>query len=515
MYASVARNCDLNTILTIVLTACSLVACSEQSSSDEAVDPPSDLQNPLEKADSSSVPFIDSSSLPAPAKSEVTGNDLGLAAAVDTAQEEQEPRIGAASNENFCDGFVSHADSVVIAQLSKPDYLESYIDPAFGSRVVRITDSAFGEVNKPAYSSMQAWNSDESYILLYRTGTDGAGHKLLNGHTYEFIRDLDITPSDIEQVFWSHTDADIFYYISKRSADYGQLKQFNIATNSDLKLADFSDYCGSGLPSAGNDVQMQSVTDDLFGFSCQQDDGHFIMLSFQPSTGAVTTAPIGMGTSWTEWSAPVPAPSGDMLWHQGYVIRNDLQQVVYQLDMANPLEHGSIGQTHDGSDAYYQVAFNSSPNSCDGDLYKGVGHLVEHNLVTGGCRNIISEEHGYPYTTSGTHVSAQAYLQSERVAVSSIGRETHFTHFTNGIPAPALLSEVYVANTDPDDTKVCRLAHHRSFGKSATNGDYAPYFGEPHATISPTGTRVLFGSDWYDSGSVDSFVIELPDYNRP
>ena len=280
-------------------------------------------------------------------------------------------------------------------------------------------------------------------------------------------------------------------------------------------LADFSDYCGAGLPGAGNDVQMQSLNDDLFGFSCQQDDGHFLMFTFQPSTEQVISAPIGMGSRWSEWSAPVPAPSGTGLWHQGYVIDNDLQKIVLQLDMANPLEHGSIGQTSDGSDAYYQVAFNSSPNGCDGDLYKGVGHLVEHDLVTGGCRNLISEEQGYPYTSSSTHVSAQAYLRTERVAVSSIGKDSQFDYFNNGIPAPALFSEVYVAQTDPDDVKVCRLAHHRSFGKSAVNGGYASYFGEPHATISPTGTRVLFGSDWYDSGSVDSYVIELPDYNRP
>ena len=429
--------------------------------------------------------------------------------------EPQEPKIGETNNPDFCDGYVSHANSVVIPQLSKPDYLEHFIDPAFGNKVVRITDSAYGEINKPAYSSMQAWNSDESYLLLYRTGIDSAGHKLLDGHSYEFIRDLDITPSDVEQVFWSHTDSDVFYYISKRSTDYGLLKQFNISSNSDVELADFSGVCGAGLPNAGSDVQMHSVTDDLFGFNCQQDDGHSIMFSFQPSTGTVTKAPIGTGTIWTEWSAPVPAPSGHGFWHQGYVIGNDLQQVVHQLDMANPLEHGSTGQTHDGSDAYYQVAFNSSPNSCDGDLYKGVGHLVEHNLDTGGCRNIISEEHGYPYTTSSTHISALAYLQPERVALSSVGSLSQFVYFTNGIEAPALFSEVYVAQTNPEDIKVCRLAHHRSFGKSATNGGYAPYFGEPHATISPSGTRVVFGSDWYDSGSVDSYVVELPDYDRP
>ena len=43
------------------------------------------------------------------------------------------------------------------------------------------------------------------------------------------------------------------------------------------------------------------------------------------------------------------------------------------------------------------------------------------------------EEHGYPYTTSGTHVSALAYLQPERVALFSVGKLSQFVYLTNGI----------------------------------------------------------------------------------
>ncbi len=39
----------------------------------------------------------------------------------------------------------------------------------------------------------------------------------------------------------------------------------------------------------------------------------------------------------------------------------------------------------------------------------------------------------------------------------------------------------------------------------------AGYFGEPHPVISPSGTLVIFSSDWYDSGSVDTYVIDLED----
>ncbi len=421
----------------------------------------------------------------------------------------------AANGAAFCEGLFSNADSVVVPPLSKTDYLQQYSDQVFGALVTRITDGVFGEVNKPAYSTMQAWNADESLLMLYRTGVSGAGHKLHNGHTYEFIQDLDISPSDLEQVFWSRTNPDVFFYISKRSGDYGKLKQFNVSRNQSFELADFSAQCGSNLPHAGNDVQMHALNDDLFGFTCQQEDGGQIMFSYRLSTNDIVTTPVGSGTRWQSGSAPAVAASGNRFWHQGAVIDADLSTVNFELDLGNAQEHSSMGETHDGQDAYYQVSFNASPNGCNGDLYSGVGHLVEHNLETGECRNIISQEQGYPYTTSSTHVSALAIDKPERVAMSSIGRSSQLPLFTNGLAAPALFSEIYLAQTTPDDTVVCRLAHHRSYGKSATNGGYEPYFGEPHATISPSGTRILFGSDWYDSGTVDSYVVELPDYSAP
>ncbi|MEE9335594.1 MAG: hypothetical protein V3U65_16000 [Granulosicoccaceae bacterium] len=420
-----------------------------------------------------------------------------------------------ASNDNFCKGSISNANSFAVPTMSKPAYLETYNDPSFGGKVTRVTNSALGEVNKPAYSTMQAWNADESLLMLYRTGVSGGGHKLLDGHTYEFIQDLAFAPADLEQVWWSRTDPDSFFYVSRRASDYGKFNRFDVSANKATEVADFSAICGASLPTAGNDVQMQSVDQDLFGFRCQQDDGHYTMWSYDISTDEVVAVPIGTGSGWTAWSSPVPSASATSFWHQGFVLEPDLQTIRFQLDLASSNEHSSLGMTHTSDDAYYQVSYGSSPNGCNGDLYQGIGHLIEHNLETGDCRNIISQEQGYPYTTSSTHVSALAYLKPGRVAVSSIGNSSQLSYFSSGIEAPPLFSEIYVAQTDPEDTVVCRYAHHRSYGKSASNGGYAAYFGEPHATISPSGTRVIFGSDWYDSGSVDSFVLELPDYVRP
>jgi len=420
--------------------------------------------------------------------------------------------LGAA---NMCEGAITHPDRVLIPPVAKPPFKKYYKDPAFGSRIIRITNGKFGEVFKPTYSTMQAWNADESLMLLYHGGKDSY-HMLLDGHTYEPVRKLDIIPADLEEVFWSHTDPDAFFYVSKYSRDYGLFKKYSVKAGKAKVVADFGKYCDSkGLPSGGGDIHMQSLDDDMFGFRCRRDDGSYVMMSYRLSTDEVVSQKIGKGTKWAEWTAPTPGPSGKRFWYQGKVLGPDLTTVEKSLDLYKAAEHSNVGLTHNGQDALYQTVFDPSPGGCGGDIWQGVGHLVEHNMETGECRPIINEAQGYPYTTSGTHVSAQAYLRPGWVAMSSIGSEDQFRFFSNKRKAPALLSEIYLADTDPDHRVTCRLAHHRSYGKMAKQGGYPPYFGEPHATISPSGTRIVFGSDWYDSGSVDSYVIELPGYQAP
>ncbi len=419
----------------------------------------------------------------------------------------------AAASENLCEGLFTGTERVAIPAVAEPPFMKYYKDPAFGSKVIRITDAREGEVFKPAYSSMQAWNADESLLLLYRGGENSA-HILVDGKTYEPFRELDIVPSDLEEVYWSHTDPDTFYYVSKYSRDYGFLKRYSIKDDKSYKVRDFYDICGKqGLPTGGNDVQMQSLDDDLFGFRCRKSEDEFFMFSYRPSTDEVIQAPLSKEQGWEPWSAPIPGPSGERFWLQGKVLEPDMKAVTLKQDMYKYHEHANIGQTHDGQDAVFQAVFDPSPNGCDDDLWQGVGHLIVHNMETGECRPVINEAKGYPYTTSGTHVSAQAYRNPGWIAMSSIGYGS-FDFFSNKRKAPALLSEIYLANTDPDNEVVCRLAHHRSFAKDAKRGGYKAYFGEPHATISPSGTRIVFGSDWYDSGSVNAFVIELPAYGK-
>ena len=418
---------------------------------------------------------------------------------------------------SLCDGLVTHNNPVLIPRVAKPPPMSLYNEPAFGTNVIRITDSGPGDVFKPVYSTVQAWNADESRMVLYRSGSR-QGHYLLDGHSYEVIRELDIFPSDLEDVFWSHTDPDILYYSSKANREQGKLYRVNVEASKRELVKDFSDICDGSVAQPGNDVHMQSLNDDLFGFRCldsSSTEKHYFAITYRISTGETHQMRMGPDTDWESWSAPVPTASGKSVWLQGSILTPDLKSVIHKLDMKKFGEHGNLGTTWDGQDALYQVTFDPAPKGCDGDPDRGVGHLTEYNLETGKCRTIISESGGYPYSTSSTHISAQAYQKPGWVAISSVGYPEQLKYLEGKDEATTFFSEIYLVNTDPAHTEVCRLAHHRSTGKLAQSGQYNGYFGEPHVTISPSGTRLIFGSDWYDSGAVDSYVIELPGYQRP
>jgi Tol biopolymer transport system component len=72
-----------------------------------------------------------------------------------------------------------------------------------------------------------------------------------------------------------------------------------------------------------------------------------------------------------------------------------------------------------------------------------------------------------------------------------------------------LNQELLLANANTGG-KVCRVAHHRSWGSAGPRG----YWAEPHPVISPSGSRILFGSDWGGGTSVDAYVVELPSFVR-
>lgn len=370
----------------------------------------------------------------------------------------------------------------------KPAYLDTIIDPSFGTTIRRITDAGSGGAIVPLVSTVQPWNADESLLIVYdqRNGV----HQLLHGQHYYFIRNLyDIQPNDIEELFWDFDKPSILYYLDKASKDF---IRYNVVHQSKEVLVNLKTIsnCGGEID-MGNNIQMMSWDSDVLGFKC----GYKAIYSYRISTGELT--PIGVPTDDIR-DAPMPGPSGNRFYHRTEVYDTDGNFSLTLNEWAG--ENGSLGKLPNGDDARFAVTFADGPNGGCG------GNIIAYNMVTGECFEVISQGQGYPYSKSGTNISAVAHKNTEGgwIAASMMGYDRD---------GQSLLDqEIVIAKADQDDIKVCRIAHHRS-----DRDDFSPW-GAPYATISPTGTRVLFASDWSgaeDGQSVDCYVVELPVYEPP
>jgi hypothetical protein len=368
---------------------------------------------------------------------------------------------------------------------AKPDYLDTIIDPSFGTTIRRITDAGEGNVIKPMYSTVQAWNADESLMIVYNQST--GNHQLLDGMTYEFIRNLDFRPSDIEDIFWDFYDSDILYYLNASTDNF---IRYHVSTQSKDTIVNLNTIAGcDGAIALGNDVQMMSWDSDVIGFRC----GNETAYSYRISTDKMTEFDI----SNVNWVAPTSAPSGNLFYHRTNVYDSS-GSLLFELNEANT-EHSCLGRLANGNDAHFAVAFEQGPQGgC-------MGNIVAHDLTTGECFPVISQSQGYPYPKSGTHISAVTHKNTDGgwVAASMMG----FSQDGQNL----LDQELVIAKADEGNIKICRIGHHRS------DEDEFDYWGEPHACISPTGTRVLFGSDWSgieDGESIDCYVVELPSFDN-
>ncbi|WP_405414603.1 hypothetical protein [Maribacter sp. Asnod1-A12] len=374
-------------------------------------------------------------------------------------------------------------ESHPMQDVAKPGYLETIVDPSFGTIIRRISNAGNGGVIKPMYSTIQAWNADESRMILYNQ-TNGV-HQLLDGMSYEFIRNLDdVRPDDIEQLFWDFNDPDILYYLDSVTDEF---IRYSVSSGNKEVLVNIKELTNcTGSISMGNDVQMMSWDSDVIGFRCD----NTMTYSYRFSTEELIT----FNLDDVNYTAAMPAPSGNLFYHNvsSYDADGNFKA---RLNKSKP-EHSCLGKMVDGTDSDFSVSFNAGPNGgCQ-------GNIIAYDLNTGDCLPVISEDLGYAYPKTGTHISAVAHKNPGWIAASMIGFE--------GDGQALLDQELVIARVEPGNVQVYRIGHHRA------DEDEFDYWGEPHAVISPTGTRVLFGSDWSgseDGTSIESYVVELPSFN--
>jgi len=377
---------------------------------------------------------------------------------------------------DLCSGLVVDKAPHPMTSLAQPALGQAVRDPQFGVTIRRITAVTVAGDNpaiKPMYSTISSWNADESLLILYRVG---AGHELYDGRTYRFIRRLDIRPTDIERVYWHTSNPDVLYY-----PEGNRFVRYLVRSGAKQTLRTFSS-CNS--ISTGH-PKFMSWDSRRIGIKCGAES-----YVYNIETDEILGQAMISGDT-----VPQVSPSGNFTFYDGIVSDEELN-TLRVLDISGR-EHSTLGQLESGHDTFNTVAFDRGPRGSD------VGTLVVHDLTDGSWQVVVGPATGYPYPPSGTHISTLAYKQPGWVYVSVIG---------NGSGQGVLDNEIVLADTNTG--KVCRLAHHRSYGKRNTHLR-VPYWAEPHVVASPSGTRAVFGSDWGNGPSVDTYVLELPGYGGP
>jgi hypothetical protein len=388
---------------------------------------------------------------------------------------------------DLCAGMVMDKDPHPMTALAKPALGGTVIDAEFGTTIRRITAVAGTGANAaivPMYTTISAWNADESLLILYSVG--GGGHQLYDGKTYQHLRSLDISPADLEQVYWDTSDPDILYYV-----DNQEFIRYHVNAGTQDKLHSFSTLCGSSSASNGDDPMFTSWDSHRLGLVCGNQ-----MFIYDSSTDSV------LGPKAVSGTPPAQvAPSGTLAYLEagtGQVLDASLN-LVRSLGLQAPDNHASLGRKASGHDTWNGAVYDDGND----DALSNVGILVTWDLTDGTGGAVIGPKTGWPYPPDG-HISAMAYKQPGWIFVSTVPDDTA------GLQGKTLLGlENLIADTNTG--AVCRVGRHRSWGK---NNSVLGYWAEAHTVPSPSGTRAVFASDWGNGTSVDSYVLELPSYSR-
>jgi len=367
--------------------------------------------------------------------------------------------------------------------LARPEPAASVNDPAFGTEVTRLTASEPGEYVVPVATLTSAWNADETRLLLYRTTDDGgAEHRVYDPTTGSFSV-VDISPTDIEEVAWSPTDPDVLVFVDDRS-----LVTHDV-TNGQTTVVRTFDDCdeiatavgGAGLSADGDVIALACLTanredgagagnaaDSIVSYRFSTDE--VVQVEREQNTELFTQAP-GVAPSGTRFVFPTGERTADVLDEQllptGIVI--------------DPL--ATIATDASGADIAVGPSFS-------GDA---IGSIVTIDLVTGDERVVVGPDTGAPFPPGGNTVSASGPF----VVFSTRG-------LTSDVDASEWLpldGEVVLVDFSEAEPAVMRLAHSRTSDSDTWSSTFV--------SISPSGTRIAFSSDWGDASSVDTYVIDL------
>jgi hypothetical protein len=374
--------------------------------------------------------------------------------------------------------------------LNKPAYLQTVIDPTFGTKITRIAgdpgnplpnvpgEKWAAEQLRHGYSKREAWNCDQSMIFLDRHSPI----LWLNGSTYNVLFTRPDKPTNKNpdrpryDLRWSHSDPNIMYYLL--TAPEGcQLGKWDVVRNISEELID-----------------LKSFTSCTFG----DGEGNFnfagdkaVVLAVKNGKKVIFVVDVvnktkGPDIEIDQLDNCTLSPYGNYIVVDGFLNgEEDRIQVRRATD-------GSIiwAETRYGLPSHFDVQVDQ-----DGmEVVVGVGktdpysgNLIKRRLSDGKITVLVDT--GYASHTSGRNYKRPGWV--------------YVTYQTRDEPRSyPYQNEIVAVKLDGSGTE--RICNTRSVNFT--------YVAESHGSPSPDGTKVIFASDW-DKGSypVQAYVVDITD----
>jgi hypothetical protein len=372
--------------------------------------------------------------------------------------------------------------AIATAPMPRPGYLESTIDPAFRTPFMRVTDpdkpigagvSCGSAYCTHRYSSSQAWNADQS-LLLIANGCHG--FCFLDGRSYKplFRRSVSnecewhpanpalmICVKGNEIYTWApsnDTKTTIYVADTYKNLQLGPYKG-NPSKDGDRLVVRAMDGRGA-LVAFAYDISARIKYPD-------------IKLANLPGTnGYCTISPSGRYIFCSQTTG--------LGIEEGHVFTVGGERLQHWTEHHRP-GHGDMTIDVDGSDVYVGIS------KADPDKY----HIIKRRLEDGAVTDLA------PYG-EGQHASIRNTGRPGWVFVSYAGSHPEVA----GQPARAPFYQEVVALRIDGSGMVRRIAQ--------TRNEKHDYWSETHASASPDGSQVIWSSNWGEPGGfVADYVTRL------
>jgi hypothetical protein len=368
--------------------------------------------------------------------------------------------------------------------LNKPNYLQTVIDPLFGTKITRISGDVgstipntggetWRNVARHGYSSRQPWNADESIIYLNKNRTEGGswGASLfLDGETYQPIKKANIASANEQR--WHPTDPDVFLLLR----DDG-IHAWSYANGTTTQIFNLSGYSSLSLGFTGNWSFDGNV---LAVMATRNSDGKSVIFAMNSSNGYkspdIDVSGIGMDYVTT-------SPLGNYIVANGYFSGNDTTRIY---DAITGAQVGATWTKY-GRPSHYDVMVENGVEYVVGNSKSSPdeGRIIKRRLSDGQVTVLTTG--GY-----GSHATGRAVGRTGWV-FSPMSDSPSWGPYYNEILGVSLTGN-----------RVERIVSIRS--------SYSVYENQTQPCVSPSGNRIMYASDW-DSGStpIQAYVVDFRD----